>query len=127
MNEEPLLLCVQLDPEHLTRLSFLAMGLGIRVRPVRQAEWGQPLGALCGLLPADPNAPTLQIPDAMLVMARFPEGLLDAFLRAYRASGLPPVPLKAVLTETNMRWHFGQLHAQLCQEAAYFANKGNRK
>ena len=123
---EPLLLCVQLDQEKLTRLSFLALGLGIRVRPVKKEEWGQPLGALCGLLPFVQSAPGLRIPDEMLVMAGFPDGLLDAFLRAYRESGLAPVRLKAVLTDTNMRWHFGQLHAQLCQEAAFFAARGSR-
>ena len=124
---EPLLLCVQLDQEKLTRLSFLALGLGIRARPVQKEEWGQPLGAVCGLLPVVQHAPDIRLPDEMLVMAGFPDGLLDAFLRAYRESGLAPVRLKAVLTDTNMRWHFGQLHAQLCQEAAFFAARGSRE
>ena len=118
---QPLALCVHMEKSRITRLSFLAMGLGILLREVPDADLGQPLGALCGLEPRIPSAPKIQVPEEMMVMAHFPDALMDRWLLAIRQSGLPPVRLKAALTPTNRAWHCGQLYAAISQEAAAFA------
>lgn len=116
----PLLLCIHTEKERALRLSFLAMSLGIRVRLVKEEELGQSLAALCGLEEGGAAAPA-PVGEEMLVMAFFPDGLLDRFLAALRHSGLGPVRLKAVLTEHNRAWTCAQLYSQLSAEAAAFA------
>ena len=115
---QPLALCIHMDKSRVMRLSLLAMGLGISLREAPDSDWGQPLGALCGLDPRKPSAPTVQVSEEMMVMAFFPDALMDRWLLAIRQSGLPPVRLKAALTPTNRGWHCGQLYAAISREAA---------
>ncbi len=124
---QPLLLCIHMEKSRVTRLSFLAMGMGIAVRDVPDSDLGQPLGALCGLEPRTPHAPAVQVPEEMLVMAHFPDALMDRWLLSLRQSGLPPVRLKAVLTPHNRAWHCGRLYVLISQEAAFLANRKDAK
>ena len=57
-----------------------------------------------------------ELGEEMLVMANFPTRLLDTFLQKYRRKKLAPIALKAVLTETNLRWDSLQLHEELKRE-----------
>ena len=52
----------------------------------------------------------------MLVFCYLPQALLHQVLEVIRVANLPPIPLKAVLTETNRTWDTKQLHAELLQE-----------
>ena len=49
-------------------------------------------------------------------MAGFRPGMLDAFLGGFREMGIAPIPLKAMLTETNASWTLERLHAALKEE-----------
>ena len=118
---QPLVLCIHMKKNRVMKLSFLAMGLGILLREVPDADLGQPLAALCGLEPRKSSAPAVQVPEEMMVMAHFPDALMDRWLLAIRQSGLTPVRLKAALTPTNRAWHCGQLYVLISQEAASFA------
>ncbi len=119
----PLLLCIHMEPARQMRIAFTAMSLGIRAINVTKEQWGQTLAALCGLKPVL-NAPaaTPHVEKEMLVMAFFPEQLLDAFLKSLRANG-QAVQLKAVLTPTNQHWNCGQLYRNLNQEAEQMKNR----
>ncbi len=117
---QPLALCVHMEKSRVMRLSFLAMGLGIALRDVPESDWGQPLGALCGLEKRKASAPAVRVPGEMLVMAFFPGSLMDRFLQAIRQSGLSSIRCKAALTDTNRKWNCGQLFSMLSQEAAAF-------
>ena len=115
---EPTLLCVAMEPGRVMRLSLLALSMGIQVKEIKEESWGQPLGALCGLDQERPHPPRVKVGEEMLVMAFFPDPLMDGLLKALRSSGLGPVRLKAVLTPTNRGWHCGALYTALRQEAA---------
>ncbi|MBQ7455445.1 MAG: DUF3783 domain-containing protein [Clostridia bacterium] len=117
---KPLALCVQMEKERLLRLSFLAMGLGVRVKSVDGAKLGQTLGALCGLDEEKPSPAPAQGVGEMLVLAFFEDAQLDRFLAALRQNDLI-VPLKAVLTPNNRHWNCAQLYQELKSEAAAFA------
>ena len=54
--------------------------------------------------------------EEMLLFAHFPETLLSRFLQGWKTAGLPPVALKAVLTDTNRDWNSLELHEQLVAE-----------
>jgi hypothetical protein len=50
------------------------------------------------------------------VLAHFPPELLNRFLYGFRKDGIPPVSLKAILTDTNQSWDSEALHAQIAEE-----------
>ena len=118
---KPLVLCIHMDRSRVSRLSFLAMGLGITVKDVPEDDLGQTLGALCGLDPRTENAPQAQVPEGMLVMAFFPDTLVDRWLDVLRTSGIGTVRIKAVLTPVNRTWNCGELYTVLNREMLAFA------
>ena len=100
----PTLLAYQIDPGKLGRMQVVCLRLGIRVQAVDPADFGQPIGALAGVLPRDAAAPAAPLPGEMLVMAHFRPGMLEGMLQGFRAAHIPPVALKAMLTDTNAAW-----------------------
>ena len=113
----PMVLCYNLQPEKLGRLRVLALRLGIGVRVVEPERFGLPVGALAGVLNAPETVESAEpFADEMLVMAHFRPGMLDAFLNGFRQSRIPPVKLKAMLTETNASWSAAKLHREIRAE-----------
>ena len=113
----PMVLCYNLQPEKLGRLRVLALRLGIGVRVVEPEKFGLPVGALAGVLDAPETVAEAEpFSDEMLVMAHFRPGMLDAFLNGFRQSRIPPVKLKAMLTETNAAWSGARLHREIRAE-----------
>ena len=87
----PTLLAYQIDPKKLGKMQIVCLRLGIRVQAVDPADFGQTIGALAGVLPLDPDA---------------------------RAAHIPPVALKAMLTDTNAAWTAPALYAEIAREHA---------
>lgn len=117
----PMILVFNLPGEKLSRLRFACMRLGVQVQPVEKADWGQPMGALCGLAPrSDAPAPETSFSEEMLVMASFTQALANRLLAALKQARLP-IGLKAVLTPTNVHWTPVQLHSELSAERAAIA------
>ena len=113
----PMVLCYNLQPEKLGRLRVLALRLGIGVRVVEPEKFGLPVGALAGVMNAPETVEEAEsFSDEMLVMAHFRPGMLDAFLNGFRQSRIPPVKLKAMLTETNAAWSAARLHREIRAE-----------
>ena len=113
----PMVLCYNLQPEKLGRLRVLALRLGIGVRVVEPEKFALPVGALAGVMETPETVePAEPFSDEMLVMAHFRPGMLDAFLNGFRQSRIPPVKLKAMLTETNALWSAARLHREIRAE-----------
>lgn len=118
----PTLLLYNLSGDKLTAIKRLCLKLRIRIRVVQPDAFGQSIGAVAGLCPADDAAEAEQFDAQMLVMAGFTNALLDRFLAGYRRDRIEPVPLKAVLTPSNQAWSGAALcralqeeHAAMCQ------------
>lgn len=120
----PMLLCMEMDPGRMMRISLAAVTLGIGVKEVKPTEWGQTLGALCGLDSLKGRPPKAAVGTEMMVMAFFPDGLIEDFLRVIRRNGMEPPRLKAVLTPVNRLWNCGQLYAELMREDTALRGKG---
>ena len=56
------------------------------------------------------------IPETMLVFCGLNDLLLHQVLEVIRVAKLPPIHLKAVLTESNAQWNTLELHEELCRE-----------
>lgn len=112
----PTILAINVRPEKLGKLRFLCLRLGIGVRVVEQRAFGCAVGELVagGAEPA--RGKWAPFTDEMLVMAYFRPGMLDDFLSGFREMGIAPVPLKAMLTDTNAAWTLERLHAALREE-----------
>ena len=114
----PTLLTFAVPEDRLSRLRFCCMKLGILVKPVPEADYAQPLGALLGMQARTDAAPEDGPVGEMLVMAAFDEALLNRFLAALRQLRIPPFHLKAMLTPTNVTWSAQRLYAELSAERA---------
>lgn len=120
----PVVLTYHIAPAKLAKIQVLCLRLGIRVCPVLPEDYGEPLAALAGLAEKGRHlAPAEDFQDEMLVMANFRPGMMDAFLNGFRQSRIPPVPLKAMLTETNAQWNSLELHRAIAEEHAMMQNR----
>ena len=110
------------DSERRMAVKLCLHRLGIGCVDVAPEEQGHPLGLLLGLAGFAPGTAATAFTEEMLVMhalssAQF-SGLLDA-LRRSRVS----VPLKAVVTDTNIAWSSERLHRELAAEHAAMSSK----
>ena len=63
----------------------------------------------------------------MLVFCGMGQALLNQVLEVIRVAKLPPIPLKAVLTDSNQNWDTRQLYAELLKEREAIAAKKEEK
>ena len=113
----PTLLAYQIDPKKLGKMQIVCLRLGIRAVSYTHL-------ALAGVLPREPDAPAAPLPGEMLVMAHFRPGLLEGMLQGWRAAHIPPVALKAMLTDTNAAWTAPALYAEIAKEHAAMHSGG---
>ena len=101
-------------PEFSKLKQIFAM-LRLRMRVVGPDRYHVPLEELAKGK-GEPGETAESLPEPMLVFCYMPQALLHQVLEVIRVANLPPIPLKAVLTETNRAWDTKQLHAELLQE-----------
>ena len=68
----------------------------------------------------EPGEAAQPLPESMLVFCGMGQEVI-------RVANLPPIPLKAVLTETNRQWNTIQLHEELCKEREAMAAQKEEK
>lgn len=112
----PEILMYNLDNKKGSRLRLLCLKLHIRVRAVSPGEYGEPVGALAGMMPRTGAEAAGSFDDEMLVLVNFGSKLLNQFLQELRAAKIPGVALKAVLTPTNAEWNSVRLHEEIRRE-----------
>ena len=117
---QPLVLIYNLEAPVEAQLAALCERQGIAVSRVNPWEHGLPIGALAGIPVGRTSAPVMEagFSDPMLVMCHMLSPQLDAFLQGMRSGGVPRIPLKAVLTPTNVTWDSLRLHDELAREHA---------
>ncbi|RHR10323.1 DUF3783 domain-containing protein [Pseudoflavonifractor sp. AF19-9AC] len=101
-------------PEFSKLRQIFAM-LRLRMRPVEPERYHVPLGELAEGK-GENGEPAEAIPEAMLVFCGLGQALLNQVLEVIRVAKLPPIPLKAVLTESNREWDTVQLYEELKKE-----------
>ena len=98
-----------------SRLRQIFAMLRLRMRPVEPARYHVSLGLLAEGMGEDGEAAQV-IPETMLVFCGLGEALLNQVLEVIRVAKLPPIALKAVLTQDNREWDTLQLYEELKKE-----------
>ena len=101
--------------EQFSKLKQIFAMLRLRMRVVEPDRYHVPLEGLAKGK-GEPGETAESLPEPMLVFCYLPQALLHQVLEVIRVANLPPIPLKAVLTETNREWDTRQLYAELCRE-----------
>lgn len=120
------ILTFRLGKEKQGLIASVSRRLGIRVVQVDREDYGQKLGALAGIngFPKEKSVyDGPELPAEMLVFSGMNSAQVDAFLDAYRESGLPKINLKAVITPDNIFWSVQQLFMELMHEHMAFGGK----
>ena len=112
----PVLYTWNLTAECLGKLREICAAMSVPVRPVAPQEAAKPLASLGEAAPA-PGLMMMPFLEEMLLMAYFPDKLIDKLLAGMKAKGIA-ISRKAVLTPTNAAWNSLQLFAELSREAA---------
>lgn len=113
-------------PEFSKLKQIFAM-LRIRMRPVTPEQYHLSLLELSNGT-GEPSAEEQEsIPESMLVFCGLGSAFLHQVLEVIRLAKLPPIPLKAVLTETNQSWTTQQLREELLREKEAIAAQMKEK
>lgn len=131
MISSPLVLYAIREDGREKAIAGLCKRLGFRVRKLKPADANVEIGVLAGVCGAagkdHVKAPALYQMPEMLIFSGMPEKGLDTFLAEYKAAGIEPVGLKAVVTPYNLTWTAYELAAELLKEQASMRPGENRK
>lgn len=122
MNNKKILL-FQVEKDKKKQIVAVCKALDIQPVIVPRGQYEETLGALAGIdgftLSGKGYAGEPFHTD-MMVFSGIPSDALDVFLQEYKAAGIAPIPLKAVLTPHNIFWNVRQLYEELQKEHAAF-------
>lgn len=113
---KPGILSFGLDCGEVAVLERLCAQLDMNLRQVRTEEYGNPVGALAGLMPVTVGQGQAPLAEKMLVFAFVPDFLLQYLLEEIRKAGIAQGSYKAVLTEHNVAWTPHELFEELRRE-----------
>lgn len=91
----------------------------VRIRNIAPDQTGEKVGALAGLPDYEeqteaPEAPAIS--EKMLILHGFGQQRLQELLAGLRKAKVPPIPLKAMVTEHNADWTVYELYQEIRKE-----------
>ena len=101
--------------EEFSKLKQIFAMLRLRMRPVEPDRYHVPLEELAQGK-GEPGQPAEPLPEPVLVFCYLGQALFNQVLEVIRVAKLPPISLKAVLTDTNREWNTSQLYQELVKE-----------
>lgn len=124
VNHKKVLL-FHVDNQKTEQIRALCSRLKIQAVTIDQRQYGESLGFLAGIqgIPRQGSScPAAGINQEMMVFSGIPSEELDSFLKNYREDGIAPIPLKAILTPSNLFWSAGALYGELLKEHSCFSS-----
>ena len=105
-------------PQKVSKIEKMCKTLGILVKQVDKADYGQQIGAIAGITGFRKSATqsTITFPAEMLVFCGMNSAQIDVFLAEYKKSGIEPIGCKAIVTPDNVNWTADKLFRELLRE-----------
>lgn len=121
MGQLPLILYYIGDPKKEKLFREFCKRQDCRVRALGGADMKKEVGCLSGILPTAAGRTHREVPEGfpmpeVLIFSGFSMNRLEMFLDEYKMAGIPPIGLKAVLTEHNLGWTVYELVTELMRE-----------
>ncbi len=113
---------ISLDSQRGQEIVQALEKISVQVVELREDLLGETLGYCLGLPGFSPNglpAPEESFDQEVLVMKGFTRQSMDRMLRGLKQKEIPPVALKAVLTEHNSKWRCIDFFRELEREHAF--------
>ncbi|MCM1181307.1 MAG: DUF3783 domain-containing protein [Clostridium sp.] len=119
MANKPSILLFHMEPGKAKQIEAICRPLHINVIKVKMTSYSQQLGYLAGIKGFNRQNTTYQgadFPAEMLVFSGMDSDAVDVFLAKYKEASIPPIGLKAILTEHNIFWTAETLYRELWNE-----------
>lgn len=118
-----IILTFGLNKEKLSAVRNIAEKNNIRIKEISRADYSQKLGFLSGIQgfnkeKAIYNGPAF--PMEMMVFSGIDSAQMNTFLTEYKQTGVPAIPLKAIITPHNVFWTAEALFNELLKEHLHF-------
>lgn len=99
------------------QIRSLCQKLNHQVIQVPAGEDGSTLGFLAGIPGIKNNKETslVGITNEMMVFSGIDSDALDVFLAEYKEAGIAPIPRKAILTPSNVKWSGVKLFREISE------------
>ena len=102
-------------------LKGVLVRMGIRIKNIAPEQVTEKVGYLAGIegyegQSSEEIRELPVIPQEVLVLKDFGDRRLEELLKELRRAKVPPIPLKAVVTEINADWSFYKLYQEIRAE-----------
>lgn len=117
------ILLFHMKPDKTKQIEAICRNLKIQTVKVKLTSYNQKLGYLAGITGFSRENTTYTGPDfptEMLVFSGMELELVDTFLEQYKKASIPPIGLKAIITQHNIFWTAEALYKELFKEHSKF-------
>lgn len=123
MTNRPSILLFHIEPKKAQQIETICRPLKINTVKIKLPSYSQQLGYLAGITGFNRQNTTYTGPDfptEMLVFSGMEPELVDTFLDQYKKASIPPIGLKAIITQHNIFWTAEALYKELFKEHSKF-------
>ena len=117
------ILLFHMKPDKTKQIEAICRNLKIQTVKVKLTSYNQKLGYLAGITGFNRENDTYTGPDfptEMLVFSGMDSEMIDTFLDQYKKASIPPIGLKAIITQHNIFWTAEELYKELLKEHSKF-------
>ena len=117
------ILLFHMKPDKTKQIEAICRNLKIQTVKVKLTSYNQKLGYLAGITGFSRENTAYTGPDfptEMLVFSGMDSEMIDTFLDQYKKASIPPIGLKAIITQHNIFWTAEELYKELLKEHSKF-------
>lgn len=117
------ILLFHMKPDKTKQIEAICRNLKIQTVKVKLTSYNQKLGYLAGITEFSRENTAYTGPDfptEMLVFSGMDSEMIDTFLDQYKKASIPPIGLKAIITQHNIFWTAEELYKELLKEHSKF-------
>lgn len=117
------LLLFHMEPGKAKQIEAVCHSLKIQPVKIKPTSYNQKLGYLAGITGFNRENDIYtgaDFPTEMMVFSGMDSDMIDIFLSKYKEASIPPVGLKAIITQHNIFWTAEELYHELFKEHSRF-------